>query len=651
MRRLRPTREFHPLAPFFRRRAAHLLRLLTAEERAVVRLMPVLFGGRFRRPGYDKEPPGLVCMPRRRRWGKACEAIDFPPPLGFFAARPLIRSIVLVPNRGGWQLVLSTTSSLTSDDHRRLDERVQMVRMLLLRHAPRLELSVEEGALSPERAFFAGVVGGDALEVSELPVDPVELLEHAPTLLSKTLALIVDTQSPFARLLPGIELCSPDFFAAAASSDGRLLDLTRQLAEEPTLEELTLASRVVRHASRARFRALEPQTRRSLSRALGRTILSARILPAFRPSLEAVLDRARAEELRDGQEWRIELDGQTLLSAPSLDALRARALSESPRLCPSNPEWLRARSLLGQAGRTTLFIVEPGFVKHLVLTASSAGRLRARRLTADATIRLALSLKADGRPLEISAKPGADPVLVARLAQLASSPVSSGGQFGVQRGDRLLLSTGRHVRDVQFNRALSRPRRLTLLPERSDWLRALRPPRAVRGMRAVHLLVDAAGPETARALFVDDAGMLFMEELDRRSFDAWALNTRDLLASVGATLSVSLTPSIAAISGRRQAQSAETLELEVELDGSGHATVIFEHERFGSAESLGWRALAETVFSRWPPRTRGRVDVRQLRLASQAPDASPLEVLSIRSRVLRRLAGQVATLGRLLEAA
>lgn len=651
MRRLRPTREFNPLAPFFRRRAAHLLRLLSDEERAVVRLMPVLFGGRFRRPGYDKEPPGLACMPRRRRWGKACEAIDFPPPLGFFAARPLIRSILLVPNRGSWQLVLTTSTALSNDDRRRLDERVQMVRMLLLRHAPRLELTIEEGALSPERAFFAGLVGGDAPEVSTLPVDPVELLEHAPTLLAKTLALIVDTESPFARLLPGIALCSPDLFAAAASSDGRLFDLTRQLVAEPTLEELTLASRVVRHASRARFRALDPRLRRSLSRALGKTILSARILPAFRPSLEKVLDQSRAAEVRDGAEWRIEIDGQTLLTAPSLDALRARALSESPRLCPPNPEWHRARWLLEQAGRTTLFIVEPGFVKHLVLTASSAGRLRARRLNADATIRLALSLKADGRPLEISAKPGADPVLVARLSQLSSSPVSSGGQFGVQRGDRLLLSTGRHVRDVRFSRALSRPRRLTLLPERAEWLRALRPPRAVRGMRAVHLMVDAAGADTARAVFVDDAGMLFMEEIDRRSFDAWATNTRNLLSSIGATLSISLDPTIAAITGRRQALAAESLELEVQLDEAGHAVVIFEKERFGSTESLGWRALAETVFSRWPPRTRGRVDVRSITFARQTPDASPLEVLAVRSRVLRRLSSHVASLGRLLEAA
>ncbi|MCU0700543.1 MAG: hypothetical protein MUC96_28875, partial [Myxococcaceae bacterium] len=479
MSRLRLDRPHHPLAPFFRRRTAHLLRAMSPTERLVVRLLPVLFGGRFRRPGYDKEPPGLARMSRRRRWGRACEQLDFPPPLGFCTTRPLLESVWLVPREAGWTVVLRAVRDRLPDEHRRLDERMQMVSMLLARRASRLTLALEDaGPLSPARAFFAGLVAGEVppLDVTA-PLEPEDVLAAAPTPWARTLVLGLGDENPFARLLPGLSLAAPERFAAAAAADGRLLDLVRQLDAEPGLVELQLASRIVRQAAIARWRRAPAARRATLSPELREWIFGALILPALRPRLEALLAHHRPIEVKHERGWRLELDGAALLEATSLDGLRARALTESLSLTPAQAEWRRARALLEQRVPRTLFVIEPGFLKHLVVNVGPTGRLRARRLSADRLVRLAIALRANGRSFEPTARPGADPLLVSRLSQIAATEVAPGQAFGVQRGARVVIANRGRLRDRPLLRALAAPRRLTLLPERPEWLAALRPPR------------------------------------------------------------------------------------------------------------------------------------------------------------------------------
>ncbi len=103
--------------------------------------------------------------------------------------------------------------------------------------------------------------------------------------------------------------------------------------------------------------------------------------------------------------------------------------------------------------------------------------------------------------------------------------------------------------------------------------------------------------------------------------------------------------------GRVSNDDIAPVDLSVEVDASGRTVVTLGDDRFGAGQALGWHALAETVFSHWPPRARGRVRIATITMARQSPDSSPLEVLAVRSRVLRRLSSHLASLARRLEAA
>lgn len=656
MSRARPERAVapHPLAPFFRRRLAYLLRLMAPSERAIVRILPVLLGGRFRRPGYDKEPPGLARMPRRRRWGLACEAVELPPPLGFTCTRPLIHSVLVAPRPTGWDVIVFAIAERSQEDHRRLDERIQMLRQLCERRAPGLNVVVRSTGLPAEQLFFAGLAAGDVPQLpTQASIDPAEVVKAAPTPFARALALTLSSEEPFARLIPGIALASLERFAAAASSDDRLLPLVRQLSVEPGIVELELASRVLRHAAHLQWKRLTGAARKVIGAELKRSVMGSQLLPALRPLLEKVLEKHHATEVQDETGWHLKIDDHTLLSASTLDALRARALTETPKLCVAQGEWRRARALMDSKSPRTLFVIEPGFLKHLALTLGPTGRLRARRLTTEACLRLALSLRTAGRGIEVSVRPGASPLLVSRLGQIASADVAAGNGFGVQRGDRLLLAASKTIRDLPFLTAMSRPRRITLLPEHAEWVPALRPPRSVAGKPTVRATLYATQQNTvARALFVDHTGALFVEELSRGWLQPWIADTRALLEQhAGAAFQLSVSPSLESMGGRVSIEDTAPVELAIEIDASNRTIVTLGDDRFGVGQPLGWHALAETVFSHWPPQVRGRVRVATISMARQPADGSPLEVLAVRSRVLRRLSSHLASLAHRLEAA
>ncbi|MCA2978202.1 MAG: hypothetical protein INH41_30355 [Myxococcaceae bacterium] len=653
MSRLRPGRAHHPLAPLFRRRTAHLLRALQPTERAVIRVLPVLLAARFRRPGFDKEPPGLERMPMRRRWGRACELLDFPPPLAFCSTRPLVESAWLEAEGERWAIIVRAGGERSQEEHRRLDERVQMIGMLLERQAPRLTIVVHEaGALPAREAFFAGLVAGDVVDLDdEAPPDVPSLVRAAPTAWSRTLVLAVSDQGPTGRLLPGIALAAPERFAAAAAADPELLDRALRLEREPTLLELQQASRAVRQHALRRWKRSDRAQRALLSADVRRWALGASIVPALRPRLEALLDRHVACELQRGGRWCLDVDGATLIEAATLDGLRAKAVSESPALAPAQPEWRRAKKVLQQRTGRSLLVVEPGFLQHLVLRTTRSGRLRARRLKADRLVRLAVALRSSGQSFELVGRPGADPQLVSRLAQLAVTEMTAGATFAVQRDKRVMLTVGERMRERPLLAALSAPRRLSLLPERAEWFAALRPPRSIAGRPTVQATVHEGFDGEALALFVDDTGLLFAEAFPRPNLEWWVADTRLLLEQVGASFSLSVGPELSSFTRRMPEERVEPVALIVTATPAG-LVVDFGEERFGARQALGWRALAETIFSHWPPGIRGRIRVVAVHLEDgQETSGSPLGVLSLRSRALRRLWCHLGSLARRLEAA
>jgi len=648
--RLRSGRAHHPLAPLWRRRAAHLLRLLAPPDRTLVALLPVLLGARFRRPGFDKEPPGLDRQPRRRRWGRACEAIDFPPPPGFCTTRPLIRSALLIASGSAFQLVLLVVSDRTLEEDRRLDERVQMLQKLMHRRSSALTLVVEEADTLPtERLLCAALVAGDlpALD-ADAPLDPLQAHRHAPTPFARTLALAIADRPPFERLLPGLALAHPDRFAAAATPDHRLLELVCQLGHEPSLVELQLASRIVRQSALERWRKRDAAGRRALAPLIRAELLGARVLKALRPLLEKLTTAQRPIERQHEGRWHLELDGTTLVSSPSLDGLRAAAITETTQLVAAGPEWRRARALLDDRTPRTLVVAEPGFLKHLIISVGPTGRLRARRLTTDGCVRLAVAIRSRGRVLEIASRPGADPLLVSRLSQIAAAD----GAFalGVQHHGRLLLGVRGAVRDLPLYLALSRPRRLTLLPEQPEWLPAMRPPRSGALTTSVHATLFSTGDAQVDAVYVDASGRVLLERLPRQGLEGWVHDTRALLEARKSALSLTVSPALGSLSGRRPVEDVAPLELGVVVHPAG-LTLTLGDDRFGYGAPLGYRALAEAVFSHWPPQQRGRVRLSAIEWTRQGADVSALDVLAVRARVMRRLFAQLASLGRSLEAA
>jgi hypothetical protein len=595
-------------------------------------------------------------MPKRRKWGKACESIDFPPPIGFCTSRPLIRSVILVRDGQGWSLSIHTSVTST-EEHRRLDQRFQMVVMLAARRAPHLTLRrTDASELSSAQVVFGALVAGDLLTVPvNQPLEPASLLEAAPTPVSRTLALTVGESTALARLVPGLSLASPERFAAAMAADARLLDLTCELEQEPSLVELQLASRIVRQAARTRWRAAESRIRATLLPQMRRHLLASTVLPSYRDRLEAIaLETPPTEVQRDGA-WHCELGGVPLMSAKTLDALRAKMLSESPKLGSSQPEWRRARQMLESPSTQTLFVLEPGFLKHLVLTVGGTGRLRARRMTADRCVHHAVALLARGRRFDINARPGADPRLVSKLSQISKVHEKANETFGVERNGRLILANRGNVRNIPLTLALSRPRQMTYLPERAEWLPGLRPPRDIGERATVHATVDALDASTARALFVDHHGRLYSEVFSSAQLEWWVLDIRTLLDESNTSLSLAVAPPLASMQRRRPPASSEPVELLVKVAGP-RVTVALGDETFGGNEPLGFRALAEAVFSRWPVGARGHVRIAHIEgldtlVSRQGTDHTALERLALRSRVLRRLSAHLASISRLLEAA
>lgn len=649
-------RSFDPALPELRRRTAWLLTRLDPKARSFVRLLPLLLAATFRRPSLDREAPGLKLMPRRRRWGTLCAELELPPPSGFTSARPLVASVLLAPlGDGRFEVLVLPVDAVPSTERHRLVSRMSALSSLAQRHCPSLEVRLASRAeLTSSLIPWAAVCAGELPPFSSGPVDRLEVVARAPTPLARCLALLVGEEAapPLEVLRADPGPAHPEAFAARWG--GSPIAVASVTCARQSLAELVITASRLREACIWALRHLPPRERRPLRALLRRELFSASIPSVLRPALESRLLGCSAVERAERGGWALLVDGVTLARAETLDQLRADAVAESPRLTRGGTAWGRVAQLLASPGAPrSLVVVESGSVQHLVVSFTPSGRPRARRVGVAELLRFAMHSRLRGAPCEVLASIGSDPSVVTRVAQLSTLVHRESAAIGLQVGDRLLLADGRRIRSPLLGAALSRPRRLTWLPEDPELLRSLSRMPSPGPLPMVHAIAFPLGDTRAALYSQDTTGAILREEVPLATLEAHLIEARELLrrAAPPSILSVAVHPTLATLAGRRLDAELPSVPLDVDCEWPFTIRTWLDGEAFCAPGDLSWTALAEAILSHWPPGTWGRVGVRHVNFIRPPPTSSPLVTLAVRARVLRRLATALRRLTRVLEAA
>lgn len=630
----------------------------TPRFRAFIRVLPLLFSSRLRRPSLDVDPPGLVRAPRRRRWGRLCEQLDLPPPTTWTAIRPLVQCLVLAPTPNGTlELLIVPIEGLGRHELARVSARVEATTHLAARHAPGLEVRMASlWELTPSLFTWAAVVAGEIpldfkpSASAEASFDWLDVMLRAPTALHRCLATLVPrtAEAPLDALRQGVPAAHGPFLASW-SGEALVRDVV-------SLNPLSLAPaefdgliRRLRVGCATVLRRLPREERRLVFGLLREPLWSRRVPRVFAAHLERLIKTRHVREVQGPNGWHVEIEGFVVARAPSLDQLRAFALAESRSLVSSPSHWARLAPMLeGPPRAHGLLVIEPGFLRHLAVRVPRSGRPRVRRVDATHLIRLALQWHREGVPLELITTAGADPRLVARLSQLLQLRLQGREAVAIQLGSQVLIAS-EHSRVSVFplERAFLRPRRVRWVPESAEEMRALRLPMATT-LPTVHVVALPRGDEHAAVFALDAEGHLFRDEVPRDRLQLTLHDFREILKgrTPQALVSASVHPLLTSLDGRRS-QDHEPLVLELELQGAG-ARVRFGDEWFGTGAELSWGALAEAVLSQWAPGVWAPLSIT--RVVAPAGTA-PLTLLAARSRVIRRVEAHLSRIAHSLRAA
>jgi hypothetical protein len=336
-----------------------------------------------------------------------------------------------------------------------------------------------------------------------------------------------------------------------------------------------------------------------------------------------------------------------LVRARSLEQLRATAASEAPSLVHEDEIWQRVAHLLEQPRPRALVVIEPAFVRHLLVLIPRVGRPRVRRVDDHGLLNTVLAWHREQVPVELMAMHGCDPTLLSRASQLVKLSLQPGEEVGYERNGRVLILSSGRARSLPLEQALRRPRALTWVPQDAELGRSLRRPLAT-GLPTIQVVGFPLGDHEAALFSLDVKGTLFRERVPRALLEVTLQEYREVLhrADPATLLSATVHPLLTSLAGRRT-EGSSPVQLTVELGPHGER-VLFEGERFGMGAALPWSALAEAVLSHWPPGTWAHVGVKQV----QAPaSTAALTLLAARSRVLRRLAIHLGRISAQLQAA
>lgn len=597
----------------------------------------------------DMEAPGLVLAPRRRRWGKLCERLDLPPPLAWTPGRALVQALVLAPTpRQGLELLVVPVPGLSASELTRVTARVEAIRHLAQRHAAELDIRLcGEGELTSSLFAWAAIIGGELPTIHDGPLDWFDVLARAPTPLLRSLTLLVARNAPpplealallrHARAVP---------FLAAWSRNDVVRDVAALDRQPLSSAELDGLIQRFRGAMNTALRLFPVHERKGIRQLLKPALGSAYVPTVFRHHLDRLISQKAPKQVQLERSWQLELEGLVLARASSLDQLRASAVAESPRLAAEQPVWQRLAQLCQLEGPRALVLIEPGFLRHLVIVIPRSRRPRVRRTDAAGVLQFCLSWHRAGVPVELMPAPGCDPTLITRAAQLLAVPMRRDETVALQLGTTVMRSEPGRTRTLPLERAFRRPRQLLWLCEQAELNRALRKPMAT-GLPTVQVVAWPDGDQHAMLYCIDAQGSLFAERVRREVLEQTLTEYRALLrtADVPALVTATVHPLLTSLAGRRVEGAAPVL---LTLVGD---QVELEGERFGPRAELNWSALAESILSQWAPGVWAHVGVSGWSSVPGAARVSALSLLALRSRVLRRVDVQLRRIARSLAAA
>ena len=547
-----------------------------------------------------------------------------------------MQSVVLAPALDGrLELLVVLTETVPAPELPRVLKRLEAIGEVAAKQCPGLGLRLATRAeMTPALLTWAAVCAGDLPPVAEGPLDRLELISRAPNRTARCLALLMaGDRHPLEVLRAGHAPSRPEAFAAHCSTDP--IAAAALHCDLAALDDVRTIGRTLRSACIAALRRAQVADRSSLRELLRDELFVSSLPGSFRVSLEKLTLRKKPLERRTPTGWSLAVDDLELARGETLDHLRAAAVAQSPLLAPSEAPWPRVAQLLHSSPRRNLVMVESAPARHLVVGFSRSGRPHARRVDAEGLLRFALRSRVNGVACEVVASLGSEQGLVTRIAQIAG--LSTTGPVAIEVGSRVLLAEQHRIRSLPLRTAFARPRHITWLPSDPELMHSLRRPTGAK-LPTVHATAWPLGEHAASVLFLDSSGQLLRDEVDRRDLEAWLIESRELLRSATppTLMSVTVHPTLATLSGRRLDSSTQVLPLDVECHPDG-TWVWLEGEVFCGPRMLGWNALAEAALSHWPPGTTGRVGVRKVTFVDGLEPRSPLEILAVRSRVVRRL--------------
>ncbi len=543
---LRPARAGDPdrrrLAALLRWRRRWLLRRLSPEIAAAVRLAPVLLQASFTHPALRKEPPGIVGGDRfRRAWGVWARKCGLSPPLSMQHGRGLIDAVVALQREGLLEILVFGVQGLRPHDRLKVAERVTAARALLAAGGrPVLLRLCDEGAL-PEQDREACLLFGALLAGSlppaladERPLDDpqgvaIALAPSVPGEVAVMALMLLAKASPppaiaalRAALAKGMEarlLAVPDascaVWVAPASPDGELLERVLRWSQleptepgVPTQTELLEVGRALALACAAAVRSIPLARGRALRRRLQRDVLGPGLPRVLLPLLGAgpIEFEPAALERRQGYQLRLP-DGPVLGHGRTLMQARVRALAlraAAQRTPPPGKsplaDLIEARLARPAHARVFFLVVEhavqpgPPFdplnrgpERRLSLQSATAVWLRpscrpsARRLRPQEAVPLLCKAALAGMEIEVVPLTAAAALAAARLLRVAA--FARRGQalpVAIEAGGEVLLGGKGRLRKFALRRFGVRPVLCQVDPEAFDL--ALAPERAGRPM-------------------------------------------------------------------------------------------------------------------------------------------------------------------------
>lgn len=648
-------------------RTRWLLRRLTPLERALVRALPALLVGRFRRPGFDREPPGLLRPPKRRRWGKLFEKLGWIAPAGTTGARPLIASVHLAPAGADvFELYVAPVADLGADQPR-LKARLDALEALLQRKTPRLRL-VREAPTRPEVWAYAGLVCGEFPGLSSFhskpdaprpdwalgpptPVDVAGLAERAPTPLARALALLVSAGQghPLAELpRPAPIDGSPEAFLAAWTQAPVAHECVAAV-RLPDLgpEQVLATARSLRRACCRAYRALPVELRRRLHPQLRGELFANRVPAALASAFLQPAKAPRLDVVHGAQGAAVLLGELVLARGRNEGEAVLRAAGEAPWLPVSADLQRLARR--HQTERRQHLVVVGAHGEHRLVTVGGGRRARLDYLSTAATLQWVAVRHFRGEAVELTSDRASSGGTVALLARVLEAP-QDGRALAVELDERLCVVDARGVRWPTAEHFLRRPRLVHLVSEMPGPRRALFALPTAR-LPTVHVVAEARG-DWAQVLFRDADGWLLRRTVPLEELEHELLESQEVLEhqTPSVRLCVSATPQATALVGRRFTETAADVRFAAVFEGPRRVWALSGGERFGLG-GLPWHAAGELVLSHWPLGTHGRLALPSVTLPTPAPGRSPLWALAVRALVLRQIACRVRGASQFLDAA